>query len=320
MKTSSLPLLPVAFSESKLSGKWRRILTWLVLLSGMGADLSGPIQAQVPLRTVAWNIEWFQGGRITSDPVAKAAQMKGCQAAVKMMNPDILLASEIADWAAFQELVSVVPNLAVHCVSAFPSRDSPKLWPQQLAIASKLKCRGTWWEAFAPSPDLPDLRRGFGFAALEHPQGGLIMVYSLHLKSNGGSDTKEGEINIAKTRAESVKQLMAHRAKVTQMFEGQEIVGWVMGGDINTNQDGQFPLCTVVQQMTAAGFHNAWSTTPKAQRLTWRSDPDPAQRRFEPTTFDYFFTTGFKPTQAKIIEVPRELSDHYPIGLLLEKP
>ena len=75
----------------------------------------------------------------------------------------------------------------------------------------------------------------------------------------------------------------------------------------------------VPRNMTqAAGFYNTWSQTPKSERATWRSFPDVETRRFEPTTFDYAMTIGFKKVQAEMEkEVPRALSDHFPIKIEL---
>ena len=147
------------------------------------------------------------------------------------------------------------------------------------------------------------------------------MFYCVHLKSNGGSDTPKGEREVARTRKESVKQIVAHKKEMEKRFADQKIIGWVVAGDFNTNHDRQFRRCTVIKDLEAAGFYNTWSETPKEERATWRSDPDPDQRRFQPTTFDYIMTTGFQPVQAKmVLDVPRELSDHNPVVLELSLP
>lgn len=278
-----------------------------------------PLHAEA-LRTVAWNIEWFPGLRPNAGMEARAAHIAAIKPELARINPDIFLAQEITEVGAFEEILTAVPGLKLHVISDFESdgRRGPFL---QQAIASKLKAHSAWYEPFAQIEELPSLRRGFAFAALTHPDGGLIMVYSVHLKSNHGSETPEGAKNVADTRRESIRQILAHKEEmIGERFADEKIVGWVLGGDFNTDHDGSFPLCTVVKDVVAAGFHNSWDATPKENRLTWRSDPDPTLRRFEPITFDYIFTTGFQPVQAKILDVPRALSDHSPLGILLEKP
>jgi len=289
-----------------------RLILFLTVLS------SSLISADA-LRVVSWNIEWFPGLRAKASMEERQAHFKAVQPELEKINPDLLLAQEITDKEEFEKLIAIVPEMKVHTFSRFlePGGDEPSL--QQVTIASRLIAHSAWFERFKPSLDAPNLTRGFAFAALHHPDGGLIMVYSVHLKSNSGSDTPEGERNIAQTRKESIRQIITHKLEMEKKFAAETIIGWVVGGDFNTNDDGQFPLCTAIKDMMAAGFHNTWSETPKTQRLSWREHPDPTQRRFVSTTFDYIFTSGIKPVQARIIDVPRNLSDHYPIEISLEK-
>jgi len=292
-----------------------RLLAFLPLVAFL---LSGNGLHAEPLKAVTWNLEWFPGGRPNAYEGEKVNQMKGVKAELEKLNPDILLAQELTDETAFAKLVATLPDLKVDVFSHFLEADGKTPGPQQCGIASNLKADSAWFESFKPTESLPNLRRGFAFAALEHPDGGLIMLYSVHLKSNRGSDTPDGEKDVANTRAESVKQLIAHKKAMEEKFAGKEIRGWLIAGDFNTNHDGQFPKCTAVKDLMAAGFHNTWDATPKEQRLTWRNDP--RDTRFKPTTFDYMMTVGFKETQAKMSEVSQKLSDHNPVMLMLEAP
>lgn len=271
-----------------------------------------------PLRTVTWNMEWFPGGRPNASKNERFKQTKEVKKVLDVLKPQILLAQELTDEKTFKKLISDYPPLKVNVFSKFLDPQSGKPGSQQCAIASSLKANSAWFEEFVPTENLPNLRRGFAFAALEHPDGGLIMLYSVHLKSNRGSETPGGEQEIAHTRAESVRQIVAHKTAMEKKFEDQEIVGWMIGGDFNTNHDGQFPKCTVVKDLEAAGFYNTWRNTPKEERLTWRNHPD--DTRFQPTTFDYLMTSGFKKGQAKNYDdIPLEVSDHTAVILLLEK-
>lgn len=290
-------------------------LVRVALFSIVSLFLPETLRAAEPLRFVVWNLEWFPGKRPTASAEEADAHMKEAQEVLKKINPDIFVGVEIRDWASMQELVSVVPGLTVHAVSSFCDLETGELRPQQLGIASKLTCRAAWWENWVAN--MPKMGRGFSFAALEHPEGGLLMVYANHLKSNGGSDTPEGAKNVADMRNDQAAQLLGHREKVKKAFAGQEILGWIASGDFNTNHDGQFPLCKVVEMMTAGGYFNTWAATPKEKRLTWIARPD---SRFESTTFDYIFTQGIQPTEAFVIDMPEGLSDHPPVGLRVSKP
>ncbi len=258
-----------------------------------------------PLKVVTWNLEWFPGKRPTASEREAKDHMKDARAALLKINPDVFIGVEVRDWAAFDELVSAVPGLNTHVVSSFVDPETGEIRPQQIGIASKLTCRAASWEPW--KANVPNISRGFSFAALEREDGDLLMVYGVHLKSNRGEAA-----DVAAMRLDQTKQLIAQRAVVEKAFLGRKIGGWIATGDFNTNHDGQFPLCKVVEEMTAAGFRNTWADTPKKERLTWMSRPG---SEFEPTTFDYFFTLGLGDLKATLLKSPEEISDHRAILL-----
>jgi len=287
----------------------------LALLAIAALFITPLLNAAEPLKFVSWNLEWFPGHRPTASAAEADAHMKAAQEALKKINPDIFVGVEIHDWAAFDELVSAVPGLNCHVVSSFCDPLSGELRPQQIGIASKLKCHAAMWENWAAN--VPEMSRGFAFAALEVPESGLLMVYGNHLKSNRGSDDEAGAKNVAGMRNDQARQLLGHREKIKKAFAKETIFGWIAAGDFNTNHDGQFPLCQAVKTITEGGYFNTWASTPKEKRLTWHPF---AGGKFEPTTFDYIFTEGLKQTDAVIIPVPEGISDHAAIGITVSKP
>ena len=279
---------------------------WLLLLAGVlrGAD---------PLSVVAWNLEWFPGKRPTASAAEADAHMAAGKEALKALNPDVFLGVEIRDWDAFHELCSAVPGLTVHVVSCFLDPMSGEIRPQQLAIASKLKCRAAWSEPW--KANVPNISRGFSFAALERPgTKDLLMVYANHLKSNRGTDTPEGATEVGTMRDEQAKQLLGHMKAMETAFKGEKIAGWIAGGDFNTNHDDQFPFCHVVDILTKGGCRNTWLGVPKEKRLTWVARPG---GRYESTTFDYLFTKGLGDLTAEALPVKEEVSDHTPVRLIV---
>jgi endonuclease/exonuclease/phosphatase family metal-dependent hydrolase len=287
-----------------------------LLAAVLGLLIPAQLSAE-PLKLLSWNIEWFPGGNPKPKEAEKTKQTTLVEEQLAAIQPDIFLAQEITDEIAFEKVVSAMPGkLTMHVCSRFMNQESKELSPQQCAIASNLKADSAFFENFKPNEKLPHLSRGFAFAALEHPDGGLIIIYSVHLKSNRGSETPEGEQNVADTRAESVRQILSHKAEMEKRYTGRKIMGWLVGGDFNTNHDGQFTKCTVIADLIKAGFHNSWDKTSKEQRLTWHTNPFAPQ--FKPTTFDYIMTVGFKETQSKSIAVSREASDHDAVVLMLE--
>ena len=267
-----------------------------------------PLHA-APLKVVTWNIEWFPGKRPTASANEVEKHMRDARAALVKLNPDVFIGVEIRDWAAFDELVSAVPGLKTHVVSNFVDPETGEIRNQQIGIASKLTCRGASWEPW--KANVPEISRGFAFAALEKPAGGLLMVYGNHFKSNRGDAA-----DVAAMRLDQAKQLVAHREVTTKAFVAAKIDGFILTGDFNTNHDGQFPLCKVVEEFTAAGFRNTWADTPAKDRQTWRNRPGSP---FEPTTFDYYFTSGLGDLKAVMIATPMSISDHAAIGLAVPR-
>lgn len=255
------------------------------------------------LRVVAWNLEWFPGRSPEPTPEAAAAHIPPVQEAIKKLNPDILLSSEVQSWEAMQTAISQTPGLRLNVVSAYPSQDTGELWKQQLAIASKLPCLAAWAEPFRPT--IPALPRGFAFAALQLPNDqGLALVYSVHLKSNRSRNQKEAELNFLH-RDESAHQILEHINLMRRtLFRSHKIAGVIVGGDINTDHDGKFGD-RVAEIFTKGGFQNTWDQTPREKRLTWRGN-----EQFEPTPFDYIFLQGFPRVQATMGGTPPEASDH----------
>lgn len=281
----------------------------LAVLMLLAFNLSSPA-----LTVVAWNLEWFPGRRPEPRAEAEAQQMAACREALRKLNPDILIVEELRNWQVFEDLVSAVPGLRVHVVSAFRDASSGTITRQQVGIASKLKAVAAWSEAWQPA--FTNLPRGFSFAALQDPASGeLIMVYGLHLKSNRVKHEQEEELEDQlneNMRNASVEQLLTHTQDMERVFEGRTIRGWIAGGDLNTNHDGQFGD-QVVSRLVESGFWNSWSTVPKEERLTWHGNGF-----HEPTTFDYLFTRGLGSPVASTPKQSEETSDHGPVVIHLE--
>jgi len=307
---------PLADIRKHKSKRMTSLRHFPLIAAVLGFCIPAQLSAE-PLELLSWNIEWFPGGNPKPKVAEKEKQTKLVTEQLAAIQPDIFLAQEIIDEMAFEKIVSSMPGkLTMHVCSRFVNHESNDLAPQQVAIASNLTADSAFFENFKASADLINPPRGFAFAALNHPDGGLIMVYSVHLKSNRGSDTPEGELGVANMRAESARQLLSHKAEMEKRYAGRKIMGWLIGGDFNTNHDGQFPKCTAVAELVKGGFHNTWDKTPKEERHTWF--PNQFTPQFKATTFDYILTVGFKETQAKVTHVPREASDHDAVSIMLD--
>jgi len=262
------------------------------------------------ISVVAWNIEWFPGKTQKASPAKQEAHKEVVKAELKKINPDVFLAQEIRSWNDFAELCDAVPDLQLAAVSRFLHREDVGL--QQTAIASKLPAVSAWYDNWRAAKDQPP--RGYTAAVLEIPgTDKLLLVYSLHLKSNLAWRPADEQANYDQ-RDESIRQLLAHVGRMEkEAFKGK-IAGVIVGGDFNTNHDGQFGD-NVVKMMTEAGFVNTWGATPRKDRHTWRGND-----RYEPTTFDYVFVRGLKASTAELVEVSDDTSDHWPVKLELRLP
>jgi len=270
------------------------------------------VGAKTSLTIISWNIEWYPGKtRFARGPdmAAHAALVNGQFAE---MNPDIFLAQEMRDWNAFALLCDHVEGLRPASVSAFTSEETGEYWNQQLGIGANLYVAAAWSEPWREGKEISP-RRGFNVAVLRLPGGyDHLLVYNVHLKSNRSSNDEEAEQNY-RTREESVRQLIAHVADMKERVFKERIKGVVIGGDFNTNHDGQFGGDKTIAMMEEAGFHNTWKGVPREDRLTWRGS-----NRFEPTTFDYIFTMGLPETTARLIPVEDGSSDHWPVAITLD--
>jgi len=274
------------------------------------AEVITPADSSRTISVVAWNIEWYPGKAQKASPAKQEAHKEVVKAELKKINPDVFLAQEIRSWNDFAELCEAVPDLQLAAISRFLHRDEAGL--QQTAIASKLPAVSAWYDNWRPAKDQPP--RGYTAAVLEIPgTDKLLLVYSLHLKSNLARRPADEQANYDQ-RDESIRQLLAHVERMEkEAFKGR-IAGVIVGGDFNTNHDRQFKD-NVVKMMTDAGFVNTWGATPRKDRHTWRGND-----RFEPTTFDYIFVRGLEATTAELVEVSDDTSDHWPVKIELSLP
>lgn len=291
-----------------------RVLCFLLLFALLfSAPLQG-VAAEAALQDdsitlVTWNIEWFPG-RFRFARGARAEDHTALvQAELQRINPDIFLSQEMRGWQAFADLTSVIPDLQPVVVSAFRSRSTGEYWPQQIGIASKWPVYAAWSEPWQRGYEL-DPGRGFSVAAVRvFDTFNVVLVYSVHLKSNLADSPFQSQLNY-EIRDESIRQLLKHIEEMETKFWGR-VVGVIVGGDFNTNPDDQFGDA-VYALMVEAGFHNAWGDTPREERLTWRGSD-----AHEPTTLDAFFTRGVGRPQAKLLEVDEGTSDHWPVQITI---
>ncbi len=265
----------------------------------LGFIFSLPIaNAEDIARVVVWNMKWFPGRSPSATQDDKTRQMKAAQEILQLLNPDILLVEEVANSAAVEELVSVLPDFHVAIVSEFPGR------PQNVGIASRFRSDSAWFEMWKKR-GTSDPPRGFAFAALRLPDNRVLLTYCVHFKSNLG-DTPE---NIAK-RIESSRQLLAHSESMNDAYSKSAEIATLIGGDFNTSFDTpEFSDEPTLHEIVKGGYFWTFDGVPFEQRITI-----PGSGRYPDNCFDHIFTRGLGKAQAKVISAPA-VSDHNPIIL-----
>lgn len=249
------------------------------------------------IRVVAWNLEWFPGKRQNATPEQQAKHMKAAQDALLKLKPDILIVEEVRDWAAVEELVSIIPGLKVNVVSHFGG------WPQNQGIASRFTADSAWsedWKKSGPA----DPPRGYVFAALELPDGRLLLTYALHFKSNYGGI----EPNIPK-REESARQLLAHVGDMVKIYSKRGPVAVIVGGDFNTSPDPEFQGEKTFEIIKGSGLDWTFEGLPLSKRIS-----HPGSGKYADADFDHIFTAGLGKKRASVAAITG-VSDHKPVVL-----
>ncbi|MCS7063141.1 MAG: endonuclease/exonuclease/phosphatase family protein [Methylacidiphilales bacterium] len=261
------------------------------------------------IKVVVSNIEWFPGTTPNPKPKQELKHMQVARQELRRMNPDIFIGVEIRDLKSFRELVSAVPGLKPAVISRF--KENGEVTRQQIAIASRYPVNSAWYEEWQTTK-LPMLRRGFTFAAIEDPRewGKLLFVYGVHFKSNRVLDGYTDQDNW-EARNEAARQLIQHFERMLNIYGREQVSGAVIGGDFNTNHDGQFGD-RAIAILEEAGFYNTFSEVPKHDRITWKG-----RGAFSGTTFDYIMTYGLGKLRARAIPTSIDYSDHNAVELLI---
>ena len=285
--------------------------TWFV---GLVVAFSCIVSAQAgKIRVAALNLQWFPGGTPEATDEAMTNHIALAREAVKGLDPDIFIATEICDEIAFRNLVKDATRTELQVLSNFsdPEEDH-RFRNQQIAISSIFDPIAAWAEPWKPI--MEQHRRGYSFVAVRNPSTDrLVLIYGLHLKSNRSRSPEEEQQNYA-IRDASIEQLIGHMSEMERFFADPGIDGWIIAGDFNTNHDGRFGD-HVIKRLEDIGFHNTWGKTPPEKRETWK-----AYGNFSATTFDYIMVKGLGTPEAKLVVIDSSVSDHNAVVLEVAFP
>lgn len=284
----------------------RQLFLSIVFMCGLA--MWCPAQESTPLRLVFYNMEWFPGGSPRATIPEAVTAMHKMIPVLEALRPDIIGATEMSSAEALDVALARVPGVLTQVCSVFTMGDgTPTI--QQIAIASKLPAASAWWEGWSVSKAAPP--RGFAFAAYEPSPGSVLLVYTVHLKSNRG----DLPANIA-MREESARQLLDHVRAMEKAYASMGHVAVVIGGDFNSSlDDPKFAEEKTLTMFKKAGFDWSWADVPFEQRVTLPSSPsmNPRFPPFPDACFDHAFVKGAKILSASVYTPETDPSDHRPI-------
>jgi endonuclease/exonuclease/phosphatase family metal-dependent hydrolase len=238
------------------------------------------------IRVIAWNMHWFPGHYTRPSKPEAADHMAAAQAVLREAQPDILLFQEVYDMEAMEEVTSVVPGTKTAVISNFPPRNEKRPWTvQNVGVATRLPIVAAWFEMFEPGKNA-DPPRGFSVAVIKLPDGRNLVAYSLHLKSNRGSDDpKVFQENIYK-REEGITQVLQHVREMKKLHAtaaGPPAI--LIAGDFNTSlDDPRFAKEQTLRILKKAKYHWTFEGVPQDTRFTLGDDGESGPRVGATTT------------------------------------
>lgn len=261
------------------------------------------------LRVAFWNVKWFPGGRPNAHAGEEARQVRSVQADIVKLAADVIGFAEMRDWDSTALAVRPLPGFKVDVCSNFTPREGQAVG-QQVAIASRLPAMSAWAEEWKPGAAITP-PRGFAFAAYQVAPRHLLLVYSIHLKSNRGELVE----NIA-IREESMRQLLVHMKEMEGAYSKLGDITWIVGGDFNTGADDpRFRNDKTFLPLTQNAFQWAWQGIPFDRRITL-----PADKRFPANCFDHIFYRNAAIRKAEVVHTTDDSSDHRAIRAELILP
>ncbi|MEY2525301.1 MAG: Endonuclease/Exonuclease/phosphatase family [Verrucomicrobiota bacterium] len=260
--------------------------------------------------TVAfWNIQWFPGRRPNASKREEIRQINAVRGDIAQLDADIIGLEEVRDFKRAGVAVATLPGFKVDVCANFLPREG-QTEAQQVAIASRLQPLSAWAEEWKSAGAMTP-PRGFAFAAYQIAPRQLLLVYSVHLKSNRG-DTRE---NIP-IRQESIRQLRSHMNAMESAYGRLGTITWIVGGDFNSSlDDKRFAGETTLRALIDNGFAWSWQNIPLASRTTL-----PPDRDFPAACFDHIFYRGATLRKAWVANTTAQASDHRAIAATLDLP
>jgi endonuclease/exonuclease/phosphatase family metal-dependent hydrolase len=267
-----------------------------------------------------WNGKWFPSGRAErrapaeeeASAIKKAGRMLGSsiEKMVTSTNDVVVI--------CLQEMYNseVVSNLASHIevegskmrvasVSRFYNPERRRYENQQVAVISNRDEIDGGWISY--KTDIGDaVPRGSAFASFV-VDANTVTVYSVHLKSNYGGNTKLKMAQNQSLRSAGIRRLLSHIDGGAGLGEACGKV--VIAGDFNCDYSAaEFKDDTVFRDLENSGFTNLMKGADRERIVTF-----PDRYNKGGATLDYIFSRNMVSSGGPTSFAARGTSDHKPV-------
>ena len=273
-----------------------------------------------------WNMKWFPSGKaevrneqdVEETTIKRAGtvfrnaydeQCRKSDAAIVVFSQEMRDAESCTNFIDATGLAD--SGLKLACVSNFKDNGGVPLW-QQVAIMTSLPVIDSGFALWSRSNGV-SIPRGFAHALLDGGDGGLIICFSLHLKSNlnwGGTEF-EKQKNMYKREA-AAGQILEVVKRMQEKYPDRQL-RVLVGGDFNTDDDDmQYVSEATLRAFFGAHFRSCFRDLKKEQKIT-----HPACGGYPDATFDYILYRGFERIVSRKIYSGAGVSDHNLVALRL---
>jgi hypothetical protein len=244
------------------------------------------------LRVTTWSLQAPAAGTNTAAANTNGIRIPAAAAALRKLNPDVILLQQVTDWAMCDELAEALKPAKYSVVTCSAFRDMRgALRPQQIAILAKASAKPyfSWSDAWR-NRGIQPLPGGFAFAALQIGQQ-RVGLFSVQAAGAGGGQgwkqkappTKQVNPGTPQERmAVTIERLLAQVGSVSSWVTNR-LQGIIVGGTFGLAAGQDMALHDEpLQLLHDAGFSDAFEDAPAAARTTVRGRKGPVA--------DYLFT------------------------------
>jgi hypothetical protein len=214
------------------------------------------------LRVTTWNLD------LPAVAGTNEARLQEAAAALKQLNPDVILLQQVRDWKMCGQLAQALKpaEYTVQVCSSFREARTGALSEQQVAILSKARAYFSWSEAWRPQGEAK-LPGGFAFAALRVGQQrfGFFSVQAVAAPADGRNPDRR--VAAAEAPAASVGQLLEQVGSVSN-WVANRVEAFVVGATFDTRAAGWLAARdNTLRLLEAADFGDAFRET-SAETIT----------------------------------------------------